>query len=374
VFDHHDVFAKLGESTTVTAKLEHAHSILSERYPFIARIAIAIYEPKDGTLETFVHSSGGDVPLSRYQAHLDDAPSLKEVMERRMPRVVSDLSIFSAGTREHTKRIEAQGYRSSYTLPMFDSGKFFGFLFFNSYELSPFDEECLHYLDLFGHLISLVIINEVASIRTLLAAVSTAREMTGSRDAETGAHIDRMARYARLIARSIATRHGFTDEYIEHVFLFAPLHDIGKIAVPDEILLKPAKLSEEEFAIMATHVTRGRQLVDGMLTNFGLGGFEHIDVLRNIVHYHHEKVDGSGYPSGLTGNDIPIEARIIAVADIFDALTSSRPYKKAWSNDDSFAALHRMAGITIDRECVEALESNREEVESIQARFSERSL
>lgn len=264
-FEHPDALAKLSESGSLTGKLEHAHELISNRYPFIARIALALYDPRENLLETFLHSSGGRSPLTRYSVNLEDAPSLVEVIDRRQPRVVADLSVFDSGEHEHTQKIAEHGYRASYTLPLYDAGQFFGFLFYNSFEANPFTEECLHYLDLFGHLISLVVIHEVNSIRTLLATVSTAREFTDSRDAETGAHIDRMARYSRLIARELAEAHSFSDEYIAHIFLFAPLHDIGKIAVPDQILLKPAKLTPEEVNEMRAHVARGRQLVDGCL-------------------------------------------------------------------------------------------------------------
>jgi HD-GYP domain-containing protein (c-di-GMP phosphodiesterase class II) len=226
-------------------------------------------------------------------------------------------------------------------------------------------------MDIFGHLVSLLITSEISSIHTLLSAVKTARDVAQHRDIETGAHLDRMARYAGLIAGKLADKYGFDDEYIEHVFLFAPLHDIGKIGIPDKILLKPGKLTTEEFSTMKQHVDKGREIIDEMLKNFGFESFQHVDVLRNIAQHHHEAINGSGYPNGLKGDDIPIEARIVAVADVFDALTSRRPYKEAWSNEVAIDSLQKLAGITLDRECVDVLVNNREEIEAIQQRFQE---
>jgi HD-GYP domain-containing protein (c-di-GMP phosphodiesterase class II) len=201
--------------------------------------------------------------------------------------------------------------------------------------------------------------------------VRTAREMMHARDDETGSHLDRMARYARLIALAIADKYGLSDEYIEQIFIFAPLHDIGKIGIPDRVLLKPGKLDDAERALMMTHAQRGRELIDQMLGNFELGDTPHIDILRNIAELHHESVDGSGYPHGIRGADIPIEARIVAVADVFDALTSRRPYKPAWSIDEALAALQRLAGFKLDTDCVAALIEHRDKVEEIQAQFRE---
>jgi HD-GYP domain-containing protein (c-di-GMP phosphodiesterase class II) len=205
----------------------------------------------------------------------------------------------------------------------------------------------------------------------MLATVKAARDISAHRDMETGAHLDRMSHYARLIAKELAERYGFDDEFIEHIFLFAPLHDIGKIGVPDAILRKPARLTEDEFETMKTHTQKGRQMIDAMLKDFGLDSFQHIDVMRNIAEYHHETIDGRGYPHGMKGDAIPIESKIIAVSDIFDALTSRRPYKTAWTNEEAFAMLRQLAGRQLDRDCVDALIKNAGRVEEIQKRFRE---
>jgi HD-GYP domain-containing protein (c-di-GMP phosphodiesterase class II) len=256
-------------------------------------------------------------------------------------------------------------------MPMFNNGAFVGFIFFNSYERDVFSEPALNYLDVVGHLISLMVLNELTAMRTLAAAVRTTSRFTHARDVETGSHVDRMSRYARLIARELATRHNLDDDYIEHVFMYSPLHDIGKIAIPDRILLKPGRLDAQETEIMRSHARKGREIIDEMLANFGLDAMQHVNILRNIAEHHHEAMNGKGYPAGLEGGDIPLEARIVAVADVFDALTSRRSYKGAWTNDEAFATLQRLAGEQLDAECVEALMRGRKDVERIQEQFSE---
>jgi len=371
MFDYQDTLEELNKNIPLNNKLLYVHKILRQRYDFIDRLSIAIHDPKTDKLKTFLHSSGSDDPLKHYQAKLADSPSLQEILKQGKPRIVPDMSIFQNGKRPHTKKISAQGYAASYTMPMYIDGMFFGFLFFNSYQTDVFNEENLHYLDLIGHLVIMVVGHDLTSMRNLVATVKTAKDMVNRRDDETGAHLNRIAHYSRLIALKLADIYDFTDEYIEKVFLYAPLHDIGKIGIPDNILLKPGKLTDEEFEHMKTHTTIGREIIDNMLGNFELQNFTSTEMLRNIAEFHHESVNGKGYPHGLSKQDIPIESRIIAVADVFDALTSKRPYKMAWDNDDAFAMLKKLSDEKLDSDCVEALLNSRSEIEEIQQRFAE---
>jgi HD-GYP domain-containing protein (c-di-GMP phosphodiesterase class II) len=147
-----------------------------------------------------------------------------------------------------------------------------------------------------------------------------------------------------------------------------------KISIPDSVLLKPGKLTPEEFEVMKEHAQRGREIIEALLEDFSLDSVKHIDILKNIAQYHQEAFDESGYPQGLTKEQIPIETRIVAVADIFDALTSACPYKEAWTNDRTFEKIQDMASTKLDEEYVAALLKNREEVELIQEQFKENSI
>ena len=368
---HRDTLERLNEQISLREKMIVAHKSVSELFPFIARIAVAIYDPETSLLKTYLHSSGEDHPLENYQALIDDAPSLKDILEKRLPRVVNNLLTFEGSEHEHAKRIGRQGYAASYTMPMFNEGNFIGFIFFNSYEEDVFTENVLRQIDLYGHMISLMVINELTAIATLKAAVKTAGSVSHYRDPETGSHLDRMSRYSRLIAEELADKYQLDDTYIEHVFMFSPLHDIGKIGIPDNILLKPSSLDKAETDIMKTHARKGRVMIDELLENFGLENIKYVDVLRNIAEFHHEAVNGRGYPTGKKGDEIPLEARIVAVADVFDALTSERSYKDAWDNNKAMETLKQLSGQKLDQDCVDALLKNIEKVEQIQEQFAE---
>lgn len=371
MFEHKDALERLNSHAPLKEKLVHAHQLVAGHFPFIVRIAVTFYDPDTRVLKSYLNSSAEADPLAHYQTLIDEAPSLKEILDTRRPRVINNLLTFEKSAHEHTRRIGRCGFAASYTLPLFHNGRFFGFIFFNADQPDVFTEAVLRELDIFGHLISLLVISELISIKVLTAAVSTTAHMTHIRDPETGSHLDRMSRYSRLIARALAEQYALDDDYIEHVFMFAPLHDIGKIAIPDSILLKPGALSASEAAVMRTHPRRGREIIDDVLRNFDLDGLNNVAILRNIAEYHHEAVNGTGYPEGKRGDEVPLEARIVAVADVFDALTSRRPYKEAWSNDRAFEILAQLAGERLDRDCVAALAAHRDEIEAIQRRFSE---
>jgi putative two-component system response regulator len=163
------------------------------------------------------------------------------------------------------------------------------------------------------------------------------------RDPETGAHIQRMSNYSHLIAMQLS----LPQAEQELILRAAPMHDVGKIAIPDHILLKPGKLDDAEFTIMKTHAEKGYEILRGSRSNL-------LDVAAIIARSHHEKFDGSGYPNGLVGEVIPLHGRIVAVADVFDALTTERPYKKAWEIERAVDFLHAGAGSHFDPLCVAA--------------------
>ncbi|GAA6171073.1 HD domain-containing protein [Colwellia sp. KU-HH00111] len=369
--EHFDQLNELNERISLHEKITATHKSINALFPFIARIAVAIYDPGSGLIKTYIHSSDIPPSLNHYQAYLDDVPSLKKIKDRGLPRVINNFLTFEHSGNEHTKRIGRQGYVASYTLPMFNNGEFFGFVFFNSNKKNVFTETVLQQIDIYGHLISLMVINESNIIHTLTAAVKTTGNITHLRDPETGSHLDRMSRYSRLIAMKLADEYNLSDDFIEHIFMFSPLHDIGKIAIPDSVLLKPGKLTNDEKDIMQTHAKMGCEIIDDLLKNFDLENIEYIEMLKNIIAHHHETINGKGYPEGIEGDQIPIEARIVAVADIFDALTSVRPYKPAWSNDKASTLLKELAGNTLDETCVSALLDNMNEVEDIQTYFQD---
>ena len=162
------------------------------------------------------------------------------------------------------------------------------------------------------------------------------------RDEETGNHVLRMARYSQLIAEEL----GLSAEETKVIEIAAPMHDIGKIGIPDAILLKPGKHTPDEFAIMKRHTLIGYEILKESPSKY-------LQMGATIALGHHEKFDGSGYPYGLRGEEIPLAARIVAVADVFDALTSVRPYKQAWPVQDAVAYLRKQRGTHFDPGCVD---------------------
>lgn len=357
---------------SLDTRLEGVHEWLRSSFPGIERVAAALYDEKTDTLTTFVNSTDGGSPLVRYEAKLSEVPSLEEMGRTRRDRVVDDFDVFAGSPSQHSAALLQAGYRSSYTTPFYDNGHLGGFLFFDSRKSGYFTRDVASSLRTFGNLIAVLLLHSLVPIRMLRSAAGVAARLSHYRDPETGAHLDRMSHVARLIGRILAPACGLSDEFVEFLFLFSPLHDVGKIAIPDRILLKNGPLDHEEFAVMKTHVTRGAEIVEAIVGDLGLETLPHVGVLRNIVLSHHEAVDGSGYPGGLAGESIALEARIVAVADVFDALTSVRPYKTAWTVVDAVAYLEARVGAQFDSDCVQALVDHLEYVAEIRSRFPDR--
>ena len=213
----------------------------------------------------------------------------------------------------------------------------------------------------------------VLSLETREVALFSLAKLAESRDPETGHHLERVQAYSRVLAQKLAQSPKFRGqidpEFIRLVYLTSPLHDIGKVGIPDCVLRKPGRLSDTEFAIMKTHTTLGADTLDAALKRFPDARF--LKVARDIAATHHERWDGSGYPQGLAGEAIPLCGRIVAVADVYDALTSKRCYKDAYSHHVARSIIAGDAGSHFDPDIVEAFLEIEDEFIAIQERFSE---
>ena len=180
------------------------------------------------------------------------------------------------------------------------------------------------------------------------------------RDEGTGFHVVRMAKYSRQIAEAL----GLSEKECDEIEYAAPMHDIGKIGIQDNVLLKPDKFEPDEWLMMQQHTTIGHSILSNSQSRY-------IQTGSIIALNHHEKFDGTGYPNGIAGKDIPLVARIVSVADVYDALTSTRPYKEAWATDDAKDYLETNSGSQFDPLCVEAFFERIDNVDEIQINFSD---
>lgn len=196
--------------------------------------------------------------------------------------------------------------------------------------------------------------------KTRLQVIQRLGRAAEYRDNETGLHILRMSHFSQVIALA----YGLSPKRAEDLLHAAPMHDIGKIGIRDDILLKPGKLTEDEFREMQRHPLIGAEILGDADSHL-------LQLAQQVALYHHEKWDGTGYPHGLKGEEIPLEARIVALCDVFDALTSTRPYKSAWSIEDTMAHLQAQKGKHFDPQLVDLLEQELPKILEIRARWAE---
>lgn len=206
------------------------------------------------------------------------------------------------------------------------------------------------------------------------ATITVIISLAEFRDECTGLHIKRTQSFVGILARELANlpqyKELLTSEYINQLVKSAPLHDIGKISIPDDILLKPGRLTDDEMEVMKTHAQKGGDILE-QAQRYLPEDSDFLSTAIEIASYHHEKYNGSGYPNGLKGEDIPLSARLMAIADVYDALTTVRPYKKAFSHEDTMGIIVKDSGTHFDPVLVDALHKCEDEFQYIATKFKD---
>lgn len=324
--------------------LNYIYKSFSSFIPY-SHIGIALLKDDGKVLEASYGISGsslGDLPkkLLGIKAEFSKT-SLENIILNGKPRVINDLAEYTKNSvMEYNKILLKAGIKASITLPLKINNAPIGIIFFSSIEKNIYNEEHVIFLSSLANSIAISFNKNIFIDELLYSSVLALAKMSEARDEDTGEHLERMKRYSKLISELLFEDHIYEDtisiRFIKDVERYSPMHDIGKVGVKDGILLKPGKLTAEEFEEMKKHAIYGAEVLSVADNNIKKQNISLFKVGIEIAESHHEKWDGSGYPYGKIGEAIPLSARIVAVADVFDALTSKRPYKKAFSFEESF--------------------------------------
>lgn len=339
----------------------------SEYIPY-THIGVALIEDEGKTIKASYAVSGefnSELPkkILGYKTSISRT-SLGKILYSRKPRIINDLEEYLIGKKvnDYNKILLENGIKSSITFPLINKDVPIGIIFFSSNQKNIYKKEHVEFLNILANSITLSLEEDILIDDMIVSSTLALATLTEERDNETGKHLDRMKKYSKLIAELLSHEDkykGIIDiDYINDIERFSPLHDIGKVAIRDEILLKPAKLTEEEFNIMKTHTIYGGKVLRLADENVRKIGHSIFSMGIEIAEGHHERWDGTGYPNNIKGEDIPLSARIVAVADVLDALTSKRPYKRAYSFEESIKIIYEEAGNHFDPFIVEVLRKN----------------
>lgn len=328
----------------------------------------ASYGVSDGTILGLPEKIRGTTWLIR-------ETSMGVLIDTGEVRIINDLEKYCKDRplKSYNQVIIEAGIKASITLPLSVSGKPVGMIFFSSSSKNVYTIEHINFLRTLANSIAICLNQNIFVSDILYSSILALAKLAEARDEDTGEHLDRMSIYSRAIAEMLYENYVYTDhmslEYIDDIERFSPLHDIGKVGIRDGILLKPSKLTTEEFEEMKQHTTFGAGVLRSAEKNMQKSGKTVFHMGFEIAESHHERWDGTGYPDGKKGEEIPLSARIVAVADVFDALTSKRPYKEAFSIDKAIDIITEGRGNHFDPVIVDILLDNRSKIDNIYHRF-----
>ncbi len=361
-----DAFPSQAHADRFSAQLKQIYRYIKHQHPFVSCIELALHEPDSSSLQLHVSSCSSTIGDQVKPCRTINAACYQT-------EVIHDINAWVAGNPGIiSEDMDTTGLQTGLCLPITINDQLNGFALFGSSDAQAFTTESIEQMRIYTRVITELIISKKNQNKsTLSTAVNSLLQLNHVDRAESPEHLQRVAHYSRFIAEQIASQYALTEEWIDHLFLFAPLHDIGKAFLPESLLNKPGRFTPEEYEQVKDHTIKGRNIVDHMIRTFGYTKENHFtEILRNIVTHHHETIDGQGYPYGLKDKDIPLEAKIVAVADVLDALLAKRVYKEAWSLDDTISELRKMAGSKLEAEIVEIVVAHPDKIMQIRQNIS----
>lgn len=318
----------------------------------------------DGTAEQFVlerRYAEGELAVAEGECFVARGSLLERALQQTMPLYIDDLQRVAEENpqAQFAARLCQGGYRSALFYPLGGEGQWSALLAFAATQREAYNREHLELLGNIAAQVSHSFEKTVVTENLVVSAITGLAKLAESRDPETGDHLLRMARYSTILAEELGREGAYAGEIssvqVRDILRFAPMHDIGKVGIEDRILLKAGRLDETERREMERHPLIGAEVLRRCEQQMNAVGHSMFQTGIEIAEAHHEKYDGSGYPHGLKGEVIPLSARIVSAADVFDALTSRRPYKEAWPVERALVYMQEEAGGHFDPQVVAAL-------------------
>lgn len=359
---------------SISEQLKVYKDEINQQWPELCRISLALYSAQTDTLQSYARSDDRGREFNHFSMKLDDVPSFKALANSQKNAVMlKGGALNKASDVVLERKVESSGRlgKLNYMVPMYVGSEFLGIVFFDATREHYFSDALVSQLHAYVGLIESLLLPEQLNRQNMLTTLYQTKTLANSNPSETGSHLIRMSQYMVIMAQGLADKYGFSEEDLDYLYAYAPMHDIGKLAIPDTVLSKPTVLEHTEYQLVQCHVEEGLRLIEGLEDKYLLPNEMRIEYLKEIIATHHEHWDGNGYPNGLKGEDIPILGRIAAVADVFDALSVDRIYRKALPLQEVYAYLRANKGSQFDPQCVDVFLSAKERIEYVMHQFQD---
>ncbi|MEZ8353151.1 HD-GYP domain-containing protein [Vibrio splendidus] len=373
MFDYSQLNRVAAQDKDIIAIIDDLFRLAREHYPILSRLSVVLCSENRAS-NYFVSDSLCQEAEHRYiEQELKPESELSRMAESLDTRIIDDLT--STHPTKQVSHLLKLGHQSSYTTPIHYQESNLGFVFINASSIGFFAQQYIQCdIAYLTQVISSLFIQLFERQRHFQSSLAIALNMGHARDPETKEHLIRMGKYSEQLARTLShSNNEITHQFIHRIRLYAPFHDIGKYRIPDNVLFSTGSFTKEERAIMNNHTLYGEEMVNDVvaLSHHSSMCMDEIQFIKNIVRHHHERFDGRGLPDGLSQDAIPLEARIVTLADVFDALMSKRAYKHAWSLNDVMAYIEAHTGSMFDPECVSALKQNLDSFMAIRDQYND---